>query len=273
MKPRLRFTDRSRILGATFLLAAATTLSAGAGSDAPGSGAEFGAGEPIFEHRFEFGTICGWSSSVGLAPPSSAVDPLLVSGSVLNVISGLPITGATIEARRRSDDGLLDSDTTGDDGTFGLSLVTGGVPLDAYFALSAASYPATFIYPADPLVDDIENLGARAIATGELSLVYALSLVVQTPGLGTNAVLVLDCANEPVSAATVSFDPAAGATLYFSGDLPSPGASSTSDNGIGLGLNAPVGETTASAAKAGFVFLSHSFESHPDGVSFTFIHP
>ncbi|MEO7793344.1 MAG: hypothetical protein ABIV06_01110 [Thermoanaerobaculia bacterium] len=242
---------------------------------------------PLFGDTFESGNVCNWSSGAGFpqvcpynffcagAPaPTSAADPLMLTGALTDFLSGNPIGGATVEARRQSGGTLLDSDTTVADGSFSLSASTGGIPLSAYLAIVAASYPSTYLYPADPFAADAVGLGVRAISTSSLSLAYFFAgLGVQTPNTGTTVILVADCDGVPIQGATVAFAPAAGALRYLESGTPSPSATATDATGAAMGFNAPPGNTSLSALFNGVSLESHSFVVYSSGLTGTLIHP
>jgi hypothetical protein len=271
---------------AILVFACSTLVAAPVGGEPAGEGGELGP-TLIFVDDFEGGGLCVWSDGggwpaalcpyeffcAGLPSPVTASDPVTLAGTLSDVVATNPISGATISARRRSDDVLLDSDTTTAAGEFSLSSTTGGVPLDAYLAMTATGYPASFVYPTDPLTADELNFGARALTSSNLNLAYLLSGVVHASGTGTTVVLVVDCLGVPIEGATVAFVPSAGALRYLVGGVPSNSATSTDASGAALGLNAPAGESTVQANYSSTALESHSFESQPDGLSFTLIHP
>lgn len=241
----------------------------------------------LFGDDFESGNLCTWSGGTGFPPvcpynffcasepaPTSAVDPLTVSGAVTDLLSGSPIAGATVEARRQSNGTLLDSDTTAVDGSYSLSASTGGIPLSAYFQLTAGGYPGTYLYPADPFAADVTGFGVRAITSSSLALAYVLSGVgAQIPGTGTTAAIVVDCDGVAIQGATVGLAPAAGALRYLAGGMPSPSATATDATGVALGFNAPSASTSVSAQFNGVSLESHSFVSTAGGLTGTLIHP
>lgn len=266
-------------------LAVALSLpAAGANAQVPDSAAGPVA---LFADGFESGNLCTWSGGDGFPPvcpynffcagepaPTTAVDPLTVAGAVTDLLSGTPIAGATVEARRQAGGTLLDTDTTAADGSFSLSASTGGTPLAAYLQLTAGGYPGTYFYPADPFAADATGLGVRAITSSALSLAYVLAGIgVQTPGTGTTVAIVTDCDGVPIQGATVGFAPAAGALRYLAGGTPSPSATSTDASGVALGMNAPPGATSVSAQFNGVSLESHAFVSTASGLTGTLIHP
>lgn len=241
----------------------------------------------VFADDFESGNLCTWSGGAGFPPvcpynffcagdvaPTSAVDPLTVAGAVTDLISGNPLAGATVEARRLAGGTLLDTDTTAGDGSFSLTASTGGTPLAAYLQLAASGYPATYFYPADPFAADVAGVGVRAINSSSLALAYVFAGIgAQTPGTGTSAAIVTDCNGVAIAGATVGFSPAAGALRYLSGGTPSPSATSTDASGIAIGFNAPAGNTSVSAQFNGVSLESHGFVVTAGGLIGTLIHP
>jgi hypothetical protein len=243
--------------------------------------------ELIFDDGFEKGG-CRWSSNTGYAgtcdgvydfscagaqSPAAAPDPLTVAGTWTDLQSGSAIQGATVEARRRSNDALLDTDTTTATGAFSLSATTGSVPLDAYLTFSASSYPATYFYPADPLAADELGLQGRAVTSSALAIGYFLAggYTIDV-SKGTAVVVVVDCYETAVAGATVSFTPAAQKVAYLSGNNVNASATSTDETGIAIGLNVPAGDATVGAART-LTLESHGFELFANGLSGTAVHP
>ncbi|MEO8276345.1 MAG: hypothetical protein ABI639_09000 [Thermoanaerobaculia bacterium] len=241
----------------------------------------------IFNDNFDSGSGCRWRvggdflqvcpydfSCTSATAPTSAADPISLAGALTDFTSAAPISGATLEARRLSNDTLLDSETTLPDGSFSLTASTGSTPLGAYLTVTASTYANTRFYPADPMVDSETNIAVQAVKSSTLSGLYFLALGgPQTPGTGTTVVLVADCAGTPVAGATVAFTPPAGTLRYLAGGLPSSTATATDASGAALGLNAGAAGTSVAASYSGVAFKSHGFAVVGSTVSATLIHP
>lgn len=253
------------------------------GLDAPGSVDDVAG---LFWDDFESGSVCFWSgrsgydgaclydfSCFGDTPPTSAADPLAVSGTLADLDTLAPIAGAAAEARLVADSSLLDEDTTAADGSFALSLATGGSPVDAFLAFAAGGYPTTRYFVSDPLAADATALAARAISASQLGLIYFFANVAQLPGTGTAVVVVVDCAGTPIEGASVALTPAPTALRYLAGSLPSPSATATDASGVALGLSAPAGGCEVAASYGGRPLETHAFQVFAGGVSATPIHP
>jgi hypothetical protein len=213
-------------------------------------------------------------SCAGAPTPPTAGDPLTVSGNLTDFQSMAAINGASVEGRLRSDDSVLDTDTTTSTGAFSLSAATGGVPIDAYLFFSAASYPNTYLYPPDPLAMDLTGFGAGTISSSTLNLIYTLFAPGgHAAGTGTEVVIVTDCAGTAIEGASVTFAPAPGTMAYLAGTLPSTTATATDASGVALGLNAAAGDVTVSAVFMGVSLESHTIEITADGLSATIMHP
>jgi hypothetical protein len=272
------------------LTMAAIGLAAGATRAVEAQSTEL-AGEgdpPFYADGFEWGDFCHWNSAVGAADtcpydlscvgvidPTTAADPIVISGTLINSGSALAIVGATATARRLSDDGVLDTDTTAADGSFSLSIATGGTPDQGYLRFVANSYPDTEHYGADPLTESVSGTSLRAISSSTLDTVYLLGGAGSPPiaGAGTVLVAVQDCGGAPISGATVQLTPAPGKLGYFLGGMPSPDATSTDANGLAFGYTETAGDVTVSATKTGLTFESHALKVAATGVSLTIIHP
>lgn len=243
-------------------------------------------GDVLFWDDFESGSPCFWAGRAGFegtclydfscfgdTPPTSAVDPLAVTGTLADLNTLAPIAGAAAEARLAADSSLLDAETTAADGGFALSLPTGGTPLDAFLAFAASGYPNTRYFGSDPLAADVTGFAAQAISTSQLGLIYFLANVAQLPGTGTAVVVVADCAGTPIAGATVALTPPPTALRYLAGSLPSPSATATDASGVALGLSAPAGGCTVAAGYGGRALEAHVFQVFAGGVSGTPIHP
>jgi hypothetical protein len=196
-----------------------------------------------------------------------------VSGILRDFTSQATISNATMEARRDSNDSLLDLTTSQGDGSFSLSLVTGGVPLAAHLTVGLAGYPPTGYFFADPLANDLAGLAVRAVSSTNLVTLYGVAGLSHTSGAGTPIVLVADCSGAPIEHATVGLSPVAARLDYLRGSLPSATASSTDATGLAIGFDVPSGTNTVSAAFLGHTLEAHIYRVLVDGVSFTVIHP
>jgi hypothetical protein len=219
-------------------------------------------------------------SCSGAPDPTTAPDPLTVSGTLTDFQSSAAIADVLVSGRLRATDMEIASTTTASDGSFTLTAASGGAPVDAYvfFDDQDTMYPDTYLYPPDPMAENVTDLGAGTISESTLSLVYGVFVTGgHVAGTGTTIVLVVDCAGTPIEGATVSFSPAPGQLSYFDGTTPQSGPA-TYDNGVAFGFNAPVPDPTAPDTEVSATFMGVDLESHTFGVfaesiTATIIHP
>lgn len=218
-------------------------------------------------------------SCAGMAPPSTAPDPLILAGTVSRVsTSGSTVEEMVqVEARDRADDAVLGSAVTDAMGAFSISYDNPTMlAVDGYVAMTKMGLLDTYIFPPDPLFESIMSLDAGMIEPGTVSLIYTLFGGGQSYNAATSStavVLVVDCAGTPIEGATVSFDPPAGAVRYLDGMTPS-GTMGTDASGTAFGFNVPVGTgTIANASYMGTALEGHTFGTYVNSLSVTIVHP
>lgn len=190
-----------------------------------------------------------------------------------------PVVGATIAGYRHSDESApIAMATTGTDGTFTLTLETGGAALDGYLKASREGFKETYLYPNVPISTDT---AAPIIMLDQAAygLVSQSALVTQQAGNGLVALVVFDGTSStamPVTGATISVDPEIAATEYRYNEngRPSGTAQVTSGDGVAYVFNAPPDVSiTVSAAKTGTTFQTHGLKARAGQFTTTFITP
>src|SRR5688572_4658452 len=85
------------------------------------------------------------------------VAPLMISwtGTVTTAQGMEPVADALVEVYNTADV-LAGSDTSAADGTFSITITTGGLPFDGYAKVTHAEYVTNYIYPPDPVAMDID---------------------------------------------------------------------------------------------------------------------
>jgi hypothetical protein len=148
-------------------------------------------------------------SCIGAPSPTEAVDPLTLTGVVSEVGLGgkTPVADAVIEAYLPPLE-LLASDSSASDGSFVLNTDTGGEPLDAFARASKATYMSTWLYPPDPLTENLTNVPMLLISESNVGLLELLLGITIDEEAGIVSLIVLDCAGNPVQGAMVTTDPA-----------------------------------------------------------------
>lgn len=201
---------------------------------------------------------------------------ITITGTVAerSVSGTTPLENVTIGAYRSSDEATaVATATSAADGTFTLTIETGGVELTGFVKGELAGYATSYLYPAEPVATDTTMVPLSMVTTENYDGFYAFTQETQTAGTGLIIVLVTDGAS-PVEDATVSTSPAA--TYKYSNPtsgLPDMTSSSTAADGLGYVLNAPAGAITVSATKTGATFKSNSVKAFADALTTTQIIP
>lgn len=186
---------------------------------------------------------------LGQPPPATASDPLPVAGKLFAVdhYNVAPVTGGTVVLRHHGSDAVLAQATTAADGSFAMSVTSGGVPVDAYFAISADGYRPTRVEPGDPLSGG-ENALMLVAADDELARWYTAAGATYASGARTLITASVDCDNATLGGSTVAIAPAPATTTYYNDVAKqwSPGLAA-STNGFAL-VTGAAATVTATAA-------------------------
>jgi hypothetical protein len=152
-------------------------------------------------------------SCLGQPPPSGGSGPIAITGKVFAVDHyAVAPTTATVELRRRSDDGLVGQATSAAaDGAF--SIAAPG-PVDGYFVVTANGKLPTRASSDTPLTADQDALLLVADAA-ELGRWYADAGGSFASGARTVVAAVRDCAREPATGSTASIAPAPASVVYY----------------------------------------------------------
>ncbi|MBV8761596.1 MAG: hypothetical protein JO257_30150 [Deltaproteobacteria bacterium] len=197
-------------------------------------------------------------SCLGHAPPTTAPDPLPVEGKLFSVdhYDVTPVTGATVVLRRRGNDAVIAQTTTAADGSFTMSVVSGGAPVDGYFTVAADGYRATRVDPGNPLSGG-ENALMLVASDAELARWYAAAGTTYSPGVGTLVTASVDCARHTLDGSTLTIAPSAGVTYYDAPNKQWAAGLTASTNGFALVTGAAT-SVTATAAIGATSLPSHA---------------
>ncbi len=201
---------------------------------------------------------------------------ITLSGTATSRTTGgaQPVAGAVIAAYRNTDEATpLAMTTTGTNGTFTLSVPTGGVALDGFLKATKAGFVVTYLYAPKPITADMAMLPMNMLTTANYGNLYALTATGQQASKGTVALVVTDAVTMPVAGATISSTPAATYKYNGSNGLPSSSATATAADGIGYMLNAAPGAIAISATKTGSTFASHTVKVFDGALTTTLIVP
>ena len=209
------------------------------------------------------------------APAQTASDPLVARGKLFAIVDYQvsALKGVTVALRRASDDHELGTATTADDGSFAISIASGGAAQDAYFFVDDGAHRPTYAYPGAPLTGD-ENALLIVADDAELARWYA------DAGAGTwdaskRTVIAAatDCTPKSVAGATMTASPAPAKLVYYDPNAQRWDATlSESANGFVLLTGANVTETiTANAGTQ--TFPAHTFAAHPGAITLAVVPP
>ena len=188
-------------------------------------------------------------SCLGDAAPSTAADSIELSGALFDT-STIPVAtlaGVTIELRRRGDDGLLDTAVTDDDGRYAFEISTGGVPVDAYFAVAADGFLPVRAFPPHPFVASFEVPLAIA-TTAVVDAWYAQLGTARDDSSGALIVFARDCEESAIEGSTVTSLPAGDAIGYWDDKAQAWDTSPAISNGFSLIANLPPGSIEVTVA-------------------------
>lgn len=210
------------------------------------------------------------------APPSNIPAMITLSGKTTERgISGeTNVAQVAIAVYKASDEATPLATATSDaQGNFTVTVPTGGVPLDGYLKATKASYLDLYLYPAVAWIADDTDESVNMMTPGNRDLLNSFASGGQMPTKGMIGIAVYDANGMPVTGATFSSSPAAGATKYLGGSgLPDANATMTSAEGVGFLFNAE--ETvTVSANKAGMTFHPHVVKARPGTFTTTSVTP
>jgi hypothetical protein len=206
--------------------------------------------------------------------PTDAADPIAVTGTVSRAgLPTRPLSGASVQVFRRSGGAVLASATSAGNGTYTLSVATGGDPLDTYVRASSGTLFKTELYAASVVVADTS--GSDFILTDATTLGFLTGLVdvTQEASLGAVTVRVADCDNNPVAGATITGF--GGTRVFYAGDdgRPSADPTETGSQGLASGFNVPVGSLTINADVDGETLRANTIASRAGTIALAAIAP
>jgi hypothetical protein len=210
------------------------------------------------------------------APPSNIPAMVTIKGKTTERgLSGTTNVAQVVVAIYKVTDeatpiGMTTSDAMGN---YTLTVPTGGVPIDGYIKATKASYLDLYLYPPAAWVADDMDAGINMMTPGNRDLLNSFASGNQMANKGMVGIAVFDASGMPVSGATFTSAPAAGATKYMGGSgLPDANATMTSAEGVGFLFNTD--ETVlVSAHKNGMTFHAHTIKARPGTFTTTSVAP
>jgi hypothetical protein len=210
---------------------------------------------------------------LGQPAPTTAPDPLVTTGKLFAIVDYQvhALGGVTVAVRRLSDDGVIASATTADDGSFSISFASGGHAPAAYYYVDDGVHRPTYAYLEQPLTGALDALLIVA-DDAELTRWYTDAGDTWDASARTVIAMVTDCAPK-VTAASVSAAPAPAHLAYYdpSAQLWKPGLTE-SPNGYALLAHAAA-SVAITAHAAGDDYPLHEIAAHPGALSLAVIPP
>ena len=210
------------------------------------------------------------------APPSNVPAMVMLKGTTTERgISGESNVGqVTLAVFKVTDEATPIAMTTSDaSGNYTIMVPTGGVPLDGYIKATKATYLDVYLYPPAAWIADDMDGSINMMTASNRDLLNSFASGGQMANKGIVGLAVFDSAGMPVSGATFTSVPMAGATKYLGGSgLPDANATMTSAEGVGFLFNTD--ETVVvSASKSGMTFHPHSVKARAGTFTTTSVAP
>lgn len=201
-------------------------------------------------------------SCFGGTPTATSADPITVSGTTSELtMNGLtPTDGVAVSVFKTGDATALASVTSANGGAFASgNLATGGTPIDAFIKAAIAANRTTYLYPPSPAHANLANVPVPLVSNSLFGFLQQVAGVTQNDATnGALLVILSDCAQSPISGATVSVKQGSSdvGTQYDLGQL-SPMAAGT----VAV-FNVPDGSTTLTAKFGSMTFPLRTVASH-----------
>lgn len=201
----------------------------------------------------------------GQPNPTTAPASIDVGGTTVELsASGTPpVANTTVDLFLAGGTTPLATTTSNATGVFTFTgLTTGGTAVDGYLrGTFPGNRKTVYVFPPQPLHESQDNVLVASASDAVILVLNAAFLEPdQADASGAVGVLVTDCLGNPLAGATVSANPAGTQVLYrdASGN-PSPTATSTGPDGIGIIANVPPGmNVTVDAQYQGYNMREHT---------------
>lgn len=217
----------------------------------------------------------GGSTGGKLDAPANAPAMVMVTGTAeeITATGRTPQADVMIAAYKEGDQTPLAMTMSGADGTYTLTIPTGGVALDGYLLAKKSGLKDTYLYPPAVITADIPNAPVLLLSPTTFGIAPTLARATQDDGKGFIAMMVVDATQAPVGGATISVTPmGAGEIRYNNQDgLPNEDPVLTHTDGIAYVFNANTGDLTVGATKSGSTFTAHRVNARPDQLTTTLI--
>jgi hypothetical protein len=189
------------------------------------------------------------------------------------------IAGVMLTAYNAADDSVLGTATSAADGTFSITVTTGGQGIHGYLKATTPgtgqnAYKDSYLYPPVTLTANYSGVPVYVLKVTTYNLVNSSFLLNnnQSAQNGWIALLIEDATGAAVAGATVTSTPM-GQVNDNASNLPSATATATATGGIAYDTNITPGAVTVKAARTGTSFAMHTIKVRPEVVTLTLITP
>jgi len=197
-------------------------------------------------------------SCLGMPQPTTAPDPITVSGTTAEISQGgaNPLANVAVAVFKVGVQNALQQLTSDAGGAFASgNITTGGKPFNGFLRASLATYRTTALFPPAPLADTTAGIPVLMVSNGTFQLISGVAGATQDDTAnGALFIAVTDCANTPVADATLTVKQGAAdvGTIFSLGSLSQQAA------GVFIVFNVPPGATDIGATFMGMTFATHS---------------
>lgn len=211
-------------------------------------------------------------SCAGHALPTTAPDPLAVTGTTVDINTLAPLAGVTVAAFRTGEATALATATSDSGGNYAITAPSGGTPIDGYLQASVSGHLDTYYYAAAPVAADATAAQIALITQANLDAGTAAVGVTQSAANGAMLVRVADCNGLPLTGATISTTPS-GEIRYSANSQPSTTATMTDASGVAFIYNVPPGTVTVDAMLGTRALRTRIVGVHADAGTVTGVRP
>jgi hypothetical protein len=207
-------------------------------------------------------------SCLGVTPPTTATDPVTVSGTTqtYSQSGASPVVSVTINSYKSSApatsiDQVTSNATTGDFTTGNLDVGNTAMPVDGFLKATKATYRTSYLFPAYPLAAAVTMIPVFLVDDTTFGLITSQLVFNVTQDDTANGVIVAavtDCANNPISGATLKVQQSA-ADVGDQHDLSTLSAQAA---GVFIVFNVPDGATQVWATYNNMTFPTHTVLAH-----------
>jgi hypothetical protein len=206
--------------------------------------------------------------------PTTAPATINIHGTMYDITGMMPLAGATVSVVVGVSNTTLGSATTAGDGSYSISVSTGGQPVDAYVIASAPNYMNTAAYPAVPYSADAAILFGLVTPAGAQNLGNVAGAPYDTTD-GLLQVGITDCVGQPLSGAVMQNpQPTKATERYVVGNTLPASATMTDSSGTVYLINVtPSAVTLDASLMDGMPQYPRTVQVHPGEFDYVAVQP